>query len=447
MAGPITMGAWAVFLILAQVPAGAAAPATSPPNEFGLPSDAEAKSVAAAWPDTPPEARPADAKEEFRTRVRDAVSEVKAIDYDLDRWAGQLGGGVEPAFNYVKDRVRFEAYPGAFRGAAGTYRDRAGNAADRSLLLAQLLKAKGIAVRFAAGRLDTAAAEKLYDRLFELAAATPDGRAPGDTDFTRRVRTRAARDYAMISQALGPDLPDGGRPTRAEVLEEIAAGHTWVQARVGDRWVDLDPSFADAAPGKSYCGARLIVSALPESAHQRLTIRVTAERLEGGRLRSETALEFTRPVPGLAERQIFLVHSAVEGQAGLGQAIAGTPGDQWKPVLWIDGEVFAGKSISFAGGAGADLPRKSIGFANALDALDAPAAPATAATGPRFVAEYLELVLTRPGVKQPHTVRRILSDRAGAAWRIMRGERVSATRAADGSPAARSGGTLFRGAA
>src|SRR5581483_1627412 len=65
-------------------------------------------------------------------RAKQLTARYRFVDYDPDLRAKELGDGVEPSFQYVRDRVRFEAYPGVLRGARGAYITRAGNAPDRS---------------------------------------------------------------------------------------------------------------------------------------------------------------------------------------------------------------------------------------------------------------------------------------------------------------------------
>ena len=74
-----------------------------------------------------------------------------ALDYDLDR-----------IFRYVADEIWYDPYGGVLRGAAGTLESRAGNSADKALLLAALLKASVIPSRFVIGTLDDAAADALW---------------------------------------------------------------------------------------------------------------------------------------------------------------------------------------------------------------------------------------------------------------------------------------------
>jgi hypothetical protein len=187
------------------------------------------------------------------------VGKVPAARYDLVTFARSLGPGVDAPFSFVRDAIGYEPYPGILRGSWSTYLTRAGNAADRSLLLGTLLGFKGITVRYVTGRLDAAAAERLFEHVFD-APKSPESRPPTATaqgpasavpDLVERVYARARRDYAVVRTALGTRLPPASRPSRPDVLKEIEQ-HVWVQAQVDGRWVDLDSAFPDATVGRSY---------------------------------------------------------------------------------------------------------------------------------------------------------------------------------------------------
>ncbi|MDB5325714.1 MAG: hypothetical protein JWM57_1283, partial [Phycisphaerales bacterium] len=304
----------------------------------------------------------------------------------------------------------------------GTYAARAGNAADRSLLLATLLTKQKIAVRYAMGTLSDEAAGKLADRVFAPSADSMSEKAKNTGDsapspFTARVQARATRDFANITTALGDRMPKTAM-TRHDLIAEVKS-HVWLQAKVGDDWVDLDSSFADAAPGKHYCEPQQTADALPADRFQQITLRLTVERLDGGKLTTATALEQTSPAADLADRQIFVLHQPASGLKGLGGAVGGSNADALVPVLWIDGQAKPGTPVDFANTAGEKAAAPKAGaVGDALSALsaapDEPAAPTTAAA--QLVAEYLDTEITRPGgpaIKH----RRVLIDRAGAAWR------------------------------
>src|SRR5665213_255318 len=421
-----------LFVLAACIPAMAAE--SNEPVRFNVPADSELAGAAKAVLAAP--AAGLASLDAFASHAKRMTELYQSVDYDPAARARQLGAGIAPSFEYVRDQIRFECYAGVFREGAGAYISRAGNAADRSLLLSQFLNSKGIATRFALGHLPDARAQELFDRMFAPMPrgkpAAGDGKAPEDP-FVRRLRTRAARDYAVVLGALGSHLPASAGASRKALLDEIA-NHVWVQARDKDKWVDLDTSFADAAPGKTYCGADRIVAALPSEMFQRAEIRVIVEQLDGATLTRQTMLSLSRPVVDLIDRQIFLTHVPDGGLTRVGQAVAGLKGG-YTPMLWIAGEPVMGKPITYSGAeAVGNAPAKPIGLGAALDALGGPAA----APPPQFVSESLEIEITCPGGKH-ETTRRVLCDRAPAACRLAKApdpKTLGPLPQADGGPVA-----------
>lgn len=390
------------------------------PVSLALPSAAELAKAGTFALQIPPRSQVN--PDDLVARTEALVRSVPRVRYDLAARAQTLGPGVDPTFRFVRDQIRFEAYPGVLRGAEGTYVTRAGNAFDRSFLLAELLKRKGVKTRFAVGKLPRPQAERLFARIFEPAppldadavSKSPAAGQPEAEAFMVRLRARAVRDYAAIRNALGNTLPSKASPSRDEVLKEIEQ-HVWVQAEVNGRWVDLDSAFPDATPGRTYTSAERTSETLPKESYQRVTIRVISETLTGGSLKTETALEFSATADELLDRQIFLTHVPGSGGGGLAGAIAGaTLGpDAWTPMLWVDGEFHPGKPIAFTteqkpaerGG----LP--GGGFGGLFGA-----GGALSASSSQFVAEWLEFEILFPDGRREVT-RRALVDRAGMAWR------------------------------
>src|SRR5437867_7849675 len=130
-----------------------------------LPSDADLKRAAEFRPQLPQVRQSSD--EEVVQSARTAAGAVPRVRYDLAERTKTLAPDVKRIFAFVRDRVRYEAYAGVLRGAEGTYLQRAGNAADRSLLLAQMLAIAGVPARFVVGRLAPERAAALFERIFE----------------------------------------------------------------------------------------------------------------------------------------------------------------------------------------------------------------------------------------------------------------------------------------
>jgi transglutaminase-like putative cysteine protease len=412
---------WLLVLLLAfqwdgwfdGIPTGQAAQ----PVSLALPSAAELAKTGGLTLPTP--SRSATDLDDLVAHAEAAARSIPRVRYDVAGRVQALGPGVDPVFRFVRDQVHFEAYPGVLRGAEGTYVTRAGNAFDRSLLLANMLKRKGLKTRFALGRLPRPQAERLFahilepDRPLEADAVASAVRSPEAEAFLARLRARALRDYAAIRNVLGKTLPSTASPPREEVLKEIEQ-HVWVQAEVNGRWVDLDSAFPDAAAGRAFASPERTVETLPKERYQRVTIRVITETLTGSSLKSETALEFSATAEELLDRQIFLTHTpggtAAGGPSG---AIAGAVSgpDAWTPMLWVDGQFHVGKPISFSDQKAAERGRPPAGGLGGLFG-----AGGALASSRNFVAEWLEFEIGFPDGGREVT-RRALIDRAGMAWR------------------------------
>lgn len=323
------------------------------------------------------------------TRVDALAGRVSAVDWNLDLKASSMADGVEPSFIYVRDRIDFEPYAGVLRGPFGTYTSRAGNAADRALLLARLLGQKGIRTRFALGTLPAEQCERLLRRAFEPARKIPPFPPASDKPdrFYDRLLSRADRDYRSVRAALGDRLPPVQRPSTVELIAEMNP-HVWVQAESAGQWIDLDPTFGDSPPGKTSTTPDRVVSELPPEFYQRITIRVIAEHFAGGALRETTLLDLERNAVDMVDAQVALTHVKPAALGGLGSAMAsafgGKADEYWTPLLLVQGAPTIGARLKV--------------------------------NDPALVAEWLEFEIKWPGGRT-EALRRALVDRAGAAWR------------------------------
>ncbi len=155
---------------------------------------------------------------------------------------------------FVQGAIGYVPYAGSVRGARGTLESGGGNAVDQALLLAALLRARGVETRLARGRLDWAAAARLV-----VGTSTPSAPEPGDP---------------------WPRWLEG------------AADHWWVQARRDGQWIDLDPSFVAAAAGEPVVVASEWHDRLPPE----LLTRVRIELRRGDLTVAEAELPASRVV-------------------------------------------------------------------------------------------------------------------------------------------------------
>jgi hypothetical protein len=218
----------------------------------------------------------------------------------------------------VRDRVALDIYPGSMRGAAGTLLARAGNDEDRAALLAVLLTAKGMTVRFARSALADAEIAELSARAKadrpDLEASPPDTVALGAGGFDKRSAELNARASASAAlAALRGDL-DRSRSIAGGLLDAAAAAghpangnpetswpqtlrsHTWVQVTSpGGSWTDLDPSLARLEPGSHLGSAVTTLSALPASDAWQAAVRLVEDAGAG----PQTLVTASAPVANL----------------------------------------------------------------------------------------------------------------------------------------------------
>jgi hypothetical protein len=361
------------------------------------------------------------------------------LDYDIER-----------IFRFVADGIRYEPYPGILRGARGTLGARAGNSVDQALLLAALLDESAVPYRFAHGQLDDATTAALIDsittdaadarRIGEealargldelLGSGTDTGTADGPLAVLREEEARASAAAAearvevaesrldetvtMIETALdevGIGLPaDGVSLPPAEVVD-----HTWLQVPFGAGWLDLDPTLAAAEPGTVMTTADGTLDRLPDDLRHRVGFEVLVERVQGGRLVTDTVLEYAAFADEIAGVPIAFSHLAPATVERFGLTLLNMLGDgrlDYRPTLDIGrGSLVADEPVAFGlagleGGGG--LLEGSDLFSDGASPSDAAGPPAGEAT-----AEWLTVSVTQPG-SEPAVARRTVFDRLPA---------------------------------
>lgn len=306
--------------------------------------------------DVPPGAAPAapaavdlDTLDLARLVDQDAMTALalKDEDFYVDALAASFGGDPLKAFEWVRTRVQYQPYAGVLRGPQRTLVARAGNAADRALLLAALLKELGVKARFATAKLDDAAADAVVETAFgptSTSMAAPRGEA------IEAVAARAARDYALLRAQLSAEA-DGAADSSMAAAREAARAHVWVEAEIDGAWTALDPAAGKA--GRTLASATGTADTLPDSAYQTVTFRVEASSLADGAVSTAVVLDVTAKAADISAAAIFLAFIEDPQEAGLGGAIRGAVGGKarYVPVLWIEGEPHVGEAIAGLVGA------------------------------------------------------------------------------------------------
>lgn len=326
----------------------------------------------------------------------------------------------QSAFAFVRERIAYEPYRGVQKGAWGTLVTRGGNDLDKSLLLVELLADQGVAAEIVHARLSAAAVQRLAAQAatrpdavsLALAALTAPVGAAADPDgeaFARRfeaaVRKRGTAFRATIDGAYAQLTAVA--PAGTAAAPAPAADHYWVQAQIGGKTVDFDPSPAGDESGASPSAATgsYAADALPSGLYQTLRFRLIAGYLQNGRLVSETVLDKTARAADILGKPLrFAVGPQTHG--------AGT--NDFLAQLRIGSHVTDGRILHLR--RAADHAEEGGGGGGMLGGLGGLAGgpPPPPAKGAPLVRLVFVLTETAPG-EAPFTVRRIILDRLNSA--------------------------------
>jgi hypothetical protein len=371
------------------------------------------------------------------TRLAPLVTPVAAQTSPIDELALQLQFDPERIFRFVADQIRYQSYAGLLRGAEGTRLARAGNSVDQAVLLAALLTASGVLIRFVEGELDqvqarrlatasTLDAETLSRRTLEaLVEARPDGSVVPPSSLDAETEARVAEALASGDQVLSwvrgqvldtVDLLESALASAGMHVPEPPADlpdlesqrHVWLQMASGPAWIDLDPSVGGAI-GDVLTTPTATMDVLPDELRHRLDFRVIGESVTAGRLVEETLLEASDHADGLVGMPIGFLNIEQDGLQALGADIVSSlsGGTTYLPCLIAGENVVVGPGAVRFGGSGAPIE----------DVFAAPTGDPGAHLEGEPTAEWLEITLTSPGA-DPKTVRREVFDRIGPAARL-----------------------------
>ncbi len=345
--------------------------------------------------------------------LRDLHQSAGRASFDVRAQAAALGADASAAFAFVRDQVATDIYPGALRAARGTLAARAGNAADKALLLGALLEAQGRVVRYAQCTLGesrgrerlaalfmgrTVGGAALHEALREALVrhGLPEGRAGEVAETWREIRaameatvTRTAEaDLATVREAL---QAAGLRPRPAldqETLLQEARAHYWVQVEEGGNWRDLDPNFPAAQPGQAFCTPERVGATFPEEGRQVVAIRIRNEYAVGGTLSQETVLEHRVAAADLHGVTIHFLN-APEPSDALDRGDASSA-NRFISVLRIGERVVVGREFEL-------VRRPAPSGAGGLLGQSAGQTAGSGATPPHLVAQWLDLEFVAPG--------------------------------------------------
>ena len=356
---------------------------------------------------------------------------------DVAAQAASLGRDAAKVFAFVRGEIRYQAYDGVLRGAAGALGGRAANAWDTALLVADLLRKSGFEVRFAHGTLSEAAAAALVGHMFDqamqparqtltAAGLQPPVAASGVADaMRRRIDANWATNTAEVMAALkkaGIALGTAPPVSEAALVAE-ARDHVWVEYKDGLQWLPVDP-VATSRLGEAAADARETFTEIPAARQHTVTIALNVEQRGGGAVDTKPALTLQAPAADLHGQPIMLTHQV---------DIMGSGAWKATPMLLVGDKASGGTSYGPAGvqsaaeaGAGGIGGRLNQMFGGG---------PASAA---ELSAVWLDVTMTLPDGRS-ETVRREVIDRIGPVAREAHSEATAPLRPvplAEGRPTA-----------
>lgn len=321
--------AWA--LLIGLVVAGLRAP---PPAAVPYPASPAAAPQQAplAGPRTLPPGSAASA-EKAQAQYQQELAKLKAaVDesaLSVPALQAKLGADPRTLAKFVQTETRFEAYPGALRGARGALLARSGNSLDRALLLQALLRSAGHKARLAEGSLSRPQAEQLV--LSGFSAGKPPLTGGRQQEIVDKARAQLVQlDDALKAAGFHAPTGDAGRWDRS--VEE-AQRHFWVRLDADGRRTEIDPS-----PGVPY-GESLVQATGdrdepdPGSVH-RLELRIESDEMRDGRPVTTTLLEYAASTGELSGVPIGFFHEV--------------SGDAATPVLMVGDKLHRGRSARSA---------------------------------------------------------------------------------------------------
>jgi len=147
-----------------------------------------------------------------------------------------------------------DPYTGSLRGTRGTILGQAGSSLDKASALIAMLRAAGIPARYRHGTLSQSDAQAVITTMF--------------TNI----------DGAAGNIPAGTSVAD---PLNDPALLAIVQDHWWVEAYLPETgsWTDLDPAFANAAPGNSFAtpGINDRIAEIPDTLRHKTAVSVRRE--------------------------------------------------------------------------------------------------------------------------------------------------------------------------
>ena len=276
---------------------------------------------------SPGDAKAEQALKQLQAALKNIGSAIDPATLDVRAAQEKLGSDPKALTAFVTSQIGYEPYAAVLRGARGTLLARSGNAIDRAMLLAELLRAAGRTVRFAQGELTPGQAEQVVRRTLTARRASAAA-GPLVEAITARARAQFFHlGNAMFDGGLTAPQGDDGRWAAAV---QAARAHSWVQVSDRSGWIDLDPT-----PGVEYGRAATAAAGLTDApaADQFHTVqfKIEVEIVSGGKAARRTVLTHDLRTADVAGLPLGLVHVRTSETA--------------QPVLFIGTELINGTAF------------------------------------------------------------------------------------------------------
>jgi len=257
--------------------------------------------------------------------------------FDVNALSRKLGHDQRKIFDFVRDRIGYQAYNGVLRGAKGTLLEGAGNSIDQSLLLLRLLQETGetFPYRFVQGTLSSSQAQELIAGMLKEdmrpGLAADGSYNPEEThkilglsakelerqeqeigleaqEFIKDLKKGVGKDYEFVTQKLSDKSIklDVDKSDTIEGLLESAGKHYWLQVKKGEEWVDMDPCFSDSLPGVRTCEPEQTLERLDEELFHSIGASVFVEKLSAGKLTKQLVYQNRRPAADLQGESVMV---------------------------------------------------------------------------------------------------------------------------------------------
>ena len=204
----------------------------------------------------------------------DPTPDAKADDVDTQRYVAEVGCDGGDIFDFVKNRIGYEAYRGSLRGSRGTLWSMAGNALDQASTLIAMLRACGIPSRYAVGRLDPSRAQQLIRSMFREPTGVVGGLDAANVPGLDGLDLNTALADIVLEAPGADEISD---PENDPELLETAQRHAWVELWDGAGFVAADPTFADSNLGDTFASTDATYAEIPDSMRHRVRIELVEE--------------------------------------------------------------------------------------------------------------------------------------------------------------------------